>query len=176
MTVTAKINPGLVGGDRTASIDRYAERLYENPGMAIMAVVELRHVDRVTPAEGVSEKDPRVNLRIEALEVAPAGGPEDTLREVERALYVARTAGGTLGADDDVRLAEQTMANATGLMTGHELARLRVILDWVIDRVGPVVGNDKLRPADIRRQVEELLAKATAARDTGVQLDLEGSR
>lgn len=172
MTITAKVNPGLVGGDRTASLDRYAARLFDNPGMAVMAVVELRHVDRIEPAEGVSDKDPQVRLRIEALEVAPPGGPEDTLREVERALYVARTAGGTLGSEDDVKLAEQTMANAAGLMSGHEVARLRVILDWLIDRVGPVVGNDKLRPADIRRQVDELLAKATAARDTGVQLDL----
>lgn len=174
MTVTAKINPGLVGGDRTGSLDRYAARLYDNPGMAVMAVVELRHVDRVEPAEGVSTKDPRVNLRIEALEVAPPGGAENTLRDVERALYTSRTANGTLGAEDEVKLAEQTLDHAAGIVGGHELARVRVILDWLIDRVGPVVGNEKLRPADIRRQVEELLAKATAARDAGVQLEVVG--
>lgn len=175
MTVTAKINPGLVGGDRTASIDLYAARLYDNPGMAVMAVVELRHVDRVDPAPGVSDKDPRVNLRIEALEVAPAGGPEDTLREVERALHVARTAGGTLGGDDDVKLAEQTMEQVAGWITGHEVARLRVILDWVLDRVGGIVEADKHRDADRRRLIREVLEKAEKARDTGAQLDLDGT-
>lgn len=175
MTVTAKINPGLVG-DRTASIDRYAERLYENPGSSVMAVVELRHVDRVVPADGVSEKDPRVNLRIDALEVAPAGGPEDTLREVERALYVARTAGGTLGADDDIALAEQTMANAAGLISGHEVARLRVLLDWVLDRVGGVVDNERLPHADAKLEIRRVVARAAAARDTGAALEEAAGR
>lgn len=172
MTVTAKINPGLVGGDRTASIDLYAQRLYDNPGMAVMAVVELRHVDRVDPAEGVSTKDPRVNLRIEALEVAPAGSTEDTLRDVERALYLARTANGTLGSEDEIAFAEQTLEYAAGLVGGHETARLRVVLDWVLTQVEKICDNDKHRDADRRRLLREALAKASAARDAGVQLEV----
>lgn len=172
MTITPKILPGLVGGDRTQSIDLYAARLYENPGMAVMAVVELRHAFKTVPAEGVSKKDPTVSLEILGLEVAPAGGTEETLRDLERALYTARTANGTLGADNEVELAQQTIEHAAGLMSGHEVARLRVIVDWLLDRVAGVVTNEKLRPVDVRRQVEELLEKATAARDTGVQLEM----
>lgn len=175
MTVTAKINPGLVGGDRTASIDRYAQRLYDNPGMAVMGVVELRHVDRVEPAEGVSEKDPRVNLRIEALEVAPSGGAEDTLREVARALYVTRTAAGTLGSDDEIQLAAQTLELAGGLVAEHEAARLRVVLDVLIDRANGILANPKHRGADLQRLLGDLLKKAEVARDTGTQLDLDGA-
>lgn len=172
MTVTAKINPGLVGGDRTASIDLYAARLFANPGMSVMGVVELVHVDRVVPAEGVSDKDPQVRLRIEALEIAPAGSTEDMLRDVERALYVSRTANGTLGSDDEIALAEQTVEHAAGLISGHEVARLRVILDWVLNQVEKVVDADKHRDADRRRLIREALAKAAAARDTGVQLEV----
>lgn len=174
MSIKAHLNPGLSGGDRSASLDQHAARLYEAP-RPVMAVVELVPVDRVVPIDGASEKDPVIRLRIESLEVAPAGGPEDTVRDVAQALHLSRTANGTLTGEDEIRLAEQTLTHAAGILSGHEVARLRVILDWLIDRVGPVVGNEKLRPADIRRQVEALLAQATAARDTGVQLEMDGA-
>lgn len=174
MTVRAQINAGLAGGDRSASLDTHAARLYERP-TPVMAVVELAPVDRIVPVSEDSKKDPVIRLRIETLEVAAAGGPEETLRELSRALWVARTADGTLNGEDEVALAEQTIEHAAGILSGHEVARLRVILDWVLDRVAGVVGNDKLRPVDVRRQVGELLAKAAAARDTGVQLEMTGA-
>lgn len=171
MTIKASINAGLKGGDRSASLDLHAGHLYESP-RPVVGVVELVPVDRITPVDEKSEKDPQVRLRIESLEIAPAGGPENTVRDVARALHMTRTAQGTLTGEDEMKLAEQTLTHAAGILSGHEVARLRVILDWLIDRVGPVVGNEKLRPVDVRRQVEELLAKATAARDTGVQMEI----
>lgn len=175
MTIRASINSGLVGGDRSASLDLHAARLYERP-TPVMGVVELIPVDRVVPIDGGSEKDPLVRLRIESLEIAPGGGGESTLREVHKALYVARTATGTLGAEDEVALAEQTLEHAAGVLSGHELARLRVVLDALIDRARGVLSAPKNREADVRRLLGELLDKATAARDTGVQLDLDGAR
>lgn len=174
MTIKAHLNPGLAGGNRSESLDLHAARLYETP-RAVMCVAELLPVDRVVPIDGASEKDPLVRLRIESLEVAAAGGPEDTLRDVARALFTARTAAGTLTSEDEVALAEQTLEHAAGILSGHEVARLRVILDWALDRVAGVLSNEKLRPVDIRNEVTKVVAKAAAARDTGVQLDLEGA-
>lgn len=174
MTIKATINAGLAGGDRSASLDLYAARLYERPG-PVMAVVELLPVDRIVPIDGASEKDPVVRLRIEQLEVAPSGEQDEVLRKVAEVLHLARTAAGTLTSEDDVAMAEQTMSTAAGLMSGHEVARLRVILDWVIDHVEKICANERNRDADRRRLIREALAKASAARDAGVQLDLDGA-
>ena len=171
MTIKATINSGLSGGDRSGSLDAVAARLYERPA-PVMAVVELLPVDRIMPVDGASEKDPVVRLRIEQLEVAPGGSQEDVLRDVARALYVARTANGTLGSDDEVQLAEQTIAQSAGLVRELEVERLRVILDWLCDHVEKVVDADKHRDADRRRLIREALAKAVAARDAGVQLEV----
>lgn len=172
MTIKATINAGLVGGDRSASLDAYAARLYERPA-PVMAVVELTPVDRVVPVDGASEKDPVVRLRIESLEVAPSGSQDEVLRNVARALYVSRTANGTLTGDDEIALAEQTLTHAAGLVGGHETARLRVVLDWVLTQVEKICDNDKHRDADRRRLLREALAKASAARDAGVQLEVD---
>lgn len=171
MTVKAHINAGLAGGDRSASLDAHAARLYERP-TAVMAVVELAPVDRIVPVSEDSKKDPIIRLRIESLEVAAAGGPEETLRELSRALWVARTADGTLNGEDEVKLAEQTIEHAAGILSGNELARLRVVLDWTIELVRNVLESPNLREVDLRRLLVESLDRAAAARDTGVQLDL----
>lgn len=174
MTIKATINSGLAGGDRSASLDLHAARLYDRPA-PVMAVVELTPVDRVVPVDGGSEKDPVIRLRIEALEVAPGGAPESTLRDVHRALYLTRTATGTLSGDDEVLLAEQTLTHAGAVLAEQEAARLRVVLDVLLDRVAGVLGHPKHRETDIRRLIAELLEHATAARDTGVQLGLDGA-
>lgn len=174
MTVRAHLNPGLVGGNRSESLDLHAARLYETP-RPVMAVVELIPVDRVVPVDGGSEKDPVIRLRIEALEVAPAGGGESTLRDVHRALYLIRTANGTLDADDDTQTAQQTLELAAGLVAEHEAARLRVVLDVLIDRANGVLSHPKHRESDVRRLLAELLVKAEKARDTGAQLELDGA-
>jgi hypothetical protein len=160
MTVSVKINPGLVGGDRTASIDRYAARLYESSGMALMGVVELVHVDSVVPAEG-SKKDPQVRMEIRSMEVA-GGEQEHTLRDVQRFLYLARTAVGTLDGDNEVQLAKQTMENAQGLIAGDEVARLRAALGWVLEQLDGIGAATKLREADMRKAIGKLAASLTA--------------
>lgn len=161
MSVKTKINPGLVGGDRTASLDRYAARLYENPGMAVMGVVELIHEDRVQPAEGVSEKDPVVRLRIESLEVAAPGEQGDVLREVARFLFLSRTASGTLDGDHEVQLAKQTLDQAQGLVAGEEVARLRSALTWLQEQLHGITTGTKLREADMRKAIAGLDEAAT---------------
>jgi hypothetical protein len=174
MTIKATINAGLQGGNRSDSLDLHAARLYER-ATPVMAVVELLPVDRITPIDEASKKDPQVRLRIESLEVAPGGGAESTLRDLHKALYTSRTAAGTLGSDNEIQLAEQTVEHAAGVLSGHELARLRVLLDAVVDQARGILSHPKHRETDVRRLLGELLDKATAARDSGVQLDLNGA-
>lgn len=174
MTIKATINAGLQGGNRSDSLDLHAARLYER-ATPVMAVVELLPVDRITPIDEQSKKDPQVRLRIESLEVAPGGGAESTLREVHRALYVTRTASGTLGSEDEMQSAATTLEHAGALVAEYESARLRVLLDAVVDQARGILAHPKHRETDVRRLLGELLDKATAARDTGVQLDLNGA-
>lgn len=154
----------------TTSLGQLAESLYERP-RHVMAVVELVPVDRVEPVDAESAKPRVMRLAIGSLEVAPAGGAESTLRDVHRALHITRTADGTLTTDDEIALAQQTLELAGGLVAEHEAARLRVVLDVLIDRANGVLSHPKHRDTDVRRLLAELLAKAEKARDTGVQLE-----
>jgi hypothetical protein len=173
MTPKATINSGLAGGDRSGSLDRYAARLYEKPG-PVMGVVELLPVDRITPVDEGSKKDPIVRLRIDLLELAPAGEQDEILRQVAVALKTARTAAGTLTGDEDVKLSEDTLRLVGDRMSDHELARMRVILDWFLNHTRAVIDHPKHRAEDIKRLLNDALFKAMAARDAGVQLDLDG--
>ncbi len=174
MTPKATINSGLAGGGRSDSLDKYAPALYERPH-SVMADVELMPVDRVTPVDADSKKDPLVRLMIRSLEVAPGGGAESTLRDVHRALYVTRTANGTLGSEDELAGAEQTLEHAGAVLAEHEAVRMRLVLDVLIDSVAGVIAHPKHRDTDVRRLVGEFLEQAKKSRDTGVQLDLAGA-
>jgi hypothetical protein len=174
MTPKATINSGLVGGDRYASLARYAARLYEQPS-PVMGVVELVPVDRTTPVDPSSKKEPVVRLRIDLLEIAPAGATDEVLRQAAVALKTARTANGTLGGDQDVQLSEDTLRLIGDRVSDQESARLRIVLDWLLTTVEKVLDNDKLRPADVKLELGRAVTKAAASRDAGVQLDLTGA-
>lgn len=167
MTVKATINPGLSGGSRSESLDAHAARIYERP-TPVLALIELQPVDRITPVDSASEKDPVVRLRIDALEVAAAGEQERVLRDVMRLLYLSRTAEGTLDAENEIKLAEQTLAVADDLVAAEQVASLVAILDWALDRISEVAADEKLRPVDIRKALTQIRDRGHAAR-LGVQ-------
>lgn len=171
MTIKATINAGLQGGNRSDSLNVHAARLYER-ATPVMAVVELLPVDRITPIDEQSKKDPQVRLRIEHLEVAPAGEAETALRDLHRAMFTLRTAAGTINSENEIKLSEQTIEHAAGVLSGNELARLRVLLDLVIDQARGILSHPKHRETDVRRLFSELMDKACTARDTGVQLEV----
>lgn len=173
MSTKATINPGLAGGSRSDSLDAHAERIYERP-TPVLILAELVPVDRITPVDSTSEKDRIVRLRIEALEVACAGEQERILRDVLRLMYLSRTADGTLDADNEIQLAQQTLDLADGLVAAEQVASLVAILDWTIDRVGDVAADEKLRPADTRKALAQIRDRAAAAR-LGVH-DKDGPR
>ena len=154
----------------TTSLGQLAESLYERP-RCVMAVAELVPVDRVEPVDAESSKPRMMRLAIGSMEIAPAGGAEHTLRDVLHALHLVRTADGTLTTEDEVTLAEQTLDLAAGVVAEHEAARLRVVLDTLLDRANGVLSHPKHRETDVRRLLGELLVKAEKARDTGAQLE-----
>lgn len=174
MTIKTKINSGLAGGGRSDSLDAIAARINERP-VPIMAVLELVPEERVVPLDAAAEKDATLKYGFGPVEVALTPEIEGVLRDVHRAMFITRTANGTLTTEDEVKLSEQTLTLAADLMASHEAARVRVVLDWLLNTVDKVLGNDKLRPADVKLEIGRAVAKATAARDAGVQLDLAGA-
>lgn len=117
----------LDGKPTTAASDalsRYAQELYRRPGMAIVGVVELRHVERTQPAPD-EERDPAVKLRITGLEIANPD-QEGALRKAQQALYLHRNAQGTLDESGDIDLADRTLRLTDGLLSAVESARYQV--------------------------------------------------
>jgi hypothetical protein len=163
MTITARLNPGLAGGGRSDSLNAYAARLYERPG-PMVAVVEIQPVDRVMPVSPDSAKDGVIRLRLDSFEVAAPGEQERILREVLRLLFLSRTAEGTLDADNEIEIAEATLAHATDLVAGELVASLKAILDWAVTGIREVAGNEKLRPVDVRKALGQIADRAAAAR------------
>lgn len=163
MTITAKLNPGLAGGGRSDSLNAYAARLYDRP-VPVIALVELQPVDRVTPVDAASKKDSVIRLQIESLEIAAPGEQESTVRNLLRLLHLYRTAEGTLDADNEIQLTEQTLAHAEDLLAAEHVASLVAILDWALDRISEVAADEKLRPVDIRKALTQIRDRGHAAR------------
>ncbi len=125
---TVKIDP-KPAANATFALEPLTTRLYANPGMRIVAVVELAHVERTQPAPD-EDKEASVKLAIKHLEVA-RDEQEEYLRKVLRALYLHRTAQGKLDEAGEVELSQRTLELAGGMMDALEAARLRIaILSW----------------------------------------------
>lgn len=167
MTPKISLNPGLAGGGRAESLNAYAARLCDRP-VPMLALIEMKPVDKVVPVDPSSEKDPHLRLAISTLEVAAPGEQERLLRDVLRGMNLARTADGTLDADNDIKLGEQTLQNAPDLIAGEQVARLVVIIDWILGELAKVASDEKLRPVDVRKVLGQVADRAAAAR-LGVQ-------
>lgn len=153
------------------ALQPHVQRLYDAPGLRIMAVVELAHMERLQPAPG-ADKDASVGVKITACEV-PNRDQEGAIREVQRALYLQRTATGTLDEAGGVVLDDGTLKSAAGLVHAIEVARLRAGLqhwDGYIRRV--VSAADKLTQTEIAHELQAVadglhavLASADAVED-----------
>jgi hypothetical protein len=89
-----KFDSKVIADVEAATASRTGE-LYRTRGGRWMAVVELAHVEQVTPGPD-EEKEPSVKLRITAIELAPTERVDEQLREVAQELYERRTKSGTL--------------------------------------------------------------------------------
>jgi hypothetical protein len=114
------------GSGAEASLEPYAASLYARNGARFAAVAELHVIERVEPAPD-SEGRASVKLAVSALEIANVD-QEPAVREALAALYMIRTADGTLTGEHDVELSERTLAQTGGEVTAVEASRLRLVV------------------------------------------------
>jgi hypothetical protein len=159
-------------GQASEALAAHVDRIYRDPGSTFLAVVEFRHSERIEYAD--EDAEPSVKCRVASMEVANAGEQEQHVRSLLRALFLQRTAQGTLDDAGEVKLSKQTIESAAGLATGEEIARLRAILGHVQARVHEIATADGLREPDLRKALAKLDGKVTAAL-RGEQQKLDGA-
>jgi hypothetical protein len=106
----------------------WAQELYKKPGMRIVGVVELAHVERTQPAPD-EDKEASVKLRITHLELADGGQQENNIREAMKALYLHRNAQGTLTEEMDVELSKQTLKLLGDNLDATEAAKRAIAIE-----------------------------------------------
>lgn len=167
---------GKLSAHAGLSLERHAQTLYNRPGMRVVGVVELRHVERTQPAPE-EDKEPKVTLRVAALEVANPE-QEDALRQAMEALYLHRSAQGTLDESGDVQLAERTLTRTGGLMHAIEAARMRVAVSHFADQARRALSVEQITVAEMRHELDAIAAGLeqvlTGGHDSGAEDDDRG--
>ncbi|HEY0641261.1 MAG TPA: hypothetical protein VGD67_26835 [Pseudonocardiaceae bacterium] len=135
-------------------IEPFVAALYATPGRRLVGVIELEHIERTEPAPG-ADREPAVTVRMSALEVA---GPEaeDHLREAQRALYLQRTARGTLDEHGDIELTQTTLERCAGQLHATEVARLRAAVQLGRTQIRRVLGITEVTVTEMRHELDRL--------------------
>lgn len=134
-------------------IEPHVKGLFDAPGRSVVGIIEMRHDNRTQPAPG-SDKEPSVQVKIIGCEVATAE-QVGVLRQAQRALYLQRTARGTLDEDGELQLGEQTLKQTAGMLTLMETARLRAGLGIWEQYARRVVANlGKLTETEIAHEMK----------------------
>lgn len=146
-----------IAGSPTASamsaLEPHIPRIYDRPGIHVMAIVELEHTERVQPAPN-SDAEPIVRMRIVGCEV-PNTDQEGVVREAQRALFLARTARGTLDEEGMLQLDEDTLKLTPGLLMSIECARLRAgLVHWTEYARRVVASSGKLIESEIIHELQ----------------------
>ncbi len=146
----------IQGKPSTAAMQALAPhvaRIYGRSGVRIMAVVELAHTERTEPAAD-AEKEPSVTMRITHLEV-PTVDQEPSVRELQRALFIERTATGTMDElSGELELSKQTIKDAAGVVTHLALARISAGVHHWRGYCRRVVANEKLTAGELRHELD----------------------
>jgi len=147
----------IQGKPSTAAMQALAphvQRIYARSGVRVMAVVELAHSERTEPASD-AEKEPSVTMRITSLEV-PNPDQEGAIRAVQRALFIERTAVGTLDAEGEIELSKQTLKDAGGIVTQLALARLAAGVHHWRNYVRRVAASEKLTVGELHHELDAI--------------------
>jgi hypothetical protein len=150
-----------LAGNASLALERHAQKLYARPGVRIVGVVELRHVERTQPAPEES-KDQSVKLRLTHLEIANPE-QEDAIRQAMEALYLHRSAQGTLGEHGDIELADRTIRLTGGLLHAMEAARLQVAVRHWADQARRALATPGATAAELRHELDAVAAGLEAA-------------
>jgi hypothetical protein len=145
-------------------IEPYIDRLYAVPGARVVGVIELAHIERPQPAPD-ADKQASVTLKITHLEIAGAE-QEGIVREAQRALYLQRTASGTLTDLGEVELSEESLKLTGGLLHAVETARLRAGMAHWVDYIRRCVTNDKLTLGEMRHELDTVADGMAAVLNT----------
>lgn len=152
MTVAKLVSKMTAAAD--SGLEEYVTPLYQRPGKTVLALVELKHIERTQPAPG-SDLAPVVRLQINRMEV-PKAGQSQPIQDALDALYLQRTAAGTLDQAGEVQLAEDTIRRTHGELHALEAARLHVgVRSWRA-RLMDVMSKDRMTPSDYRRDLREI--------------------
>ncbi|MFF8290458.1 hypothetical protein ACF068_14685 [Streptomyces sp. NPDC016309] len=107
------------GGAIEESLTRDQRReLFENPDSTVMAIVELT-AKQYTGSATSEDKAPSVKVRVTFAEAARGADMENVLRDVQRRMYQARTADGTLD-ETDPRDPEYALRAGAGVYLGED--------------------------------------------------------
>lgn len=161
LKIVGKPTAGAMSG-----IEPFVRRLYDTPGMSVVAITEFRHDQRTQVASG-SDASPSVTLKIVGCEIA-SKELEGALREAQRALYTVRTARGTIDEETGgVDLAEETMRRTGGLINAIETARLRAGLQHYVNYIKQVNSQvNTLSASEIAHELALVADGLVAVLDT----------
>ena len=146
------------------ALEPYVNPLYARPGMRIVGVIELAHVERTQPAPDTDNRA-SVKVKISHLEIANPE-QEGAIREAMKALYVQRTASGKLDEDSgQMELSEQTLRLTGGLLHAIEAARLKAAVQHWQAYARSVVHQPNLTISEIRHELDTIASGLKAALD-----------
>jgi hypothetical protein len=170
---TLKIQ-GRPSASAAAALQPHVQAMYDRVGTPWIAIVELAQSERTEPAP-TTDKDRSVQMRIIGAEVA-TDDHAGTVREVMRALYVMRTATGTLTEEDDVALSRQTLADVGTIVQLQAIARLSAGITHWADYLGRVASSSKLTIGELRHEVDAVRdgMLALVNRQMQIETDEEG--
>lgn len=160
---------GTPGSAALAALEPHIPRIYSRPGVRVLAIAELAHIERVQPAPE-ADKEPSVKVRLSQLEI-PNAEQVDAVREALRALYLQRTARGTLDEDHQLALSKQTVDLLAGTLAYQEGVRLGAGVRAWIGYLDRVCANEKLTAGEMRHELDAIRDGLTALRDGDVDLD-----
>jgi hypothetical protein len=148
---TAKIESKLSAA-AASGLEPWVQLLYAVPGKRVIGVVELRHVER-TQVAPEADADPSVKLRVTHLEIA-RDEQEETLRQALQALFLHRTAHGTLDEDGELKLTDQALRLVAGQLHALEAARLRAAVIHWHQQCRRVLGVSEITVAEVRHELD----------------------
>jgi hypothetical protein len=147
----------IQGNPSTAAkeaIEPHMRRIYTHSGVRFMAVVELAHTERTEPAAD-SEKPPTVTVRVVGMEI-PARDQEESLREVQRSLYLQRTSAGTIDEDGKLILSKQTIEDAAGIIGHISVARMGAGINYWLNYLRRVQAKPELTVGELRHEIDAI--------------------
>lgn len=145
------------------ALDPLKGPLYSKPGMRLVAIVELAHIERLEVAPN-EDKEASVTIGLKSIEVAH-GEQVDHLQRAAHALHIQRTAWGTIDEDlGALSLNKHLLEGLADHFALRETARLRaalVHLHEVLERLEVGAFSE----FDMRKQVGKIRRIAKDAMD-----------